>query len=834
MSQVEGGRAQLWLRTKEIVADAIALPLNERYAFVNAQCGADEALRHEVVQTLKYATGNTGFIEEAAVMPDVDAMAAATPKVEVSLLGQRVGAYQIDGELGRGGMGVVYSAQRADGAYQQRVAIKLLHSASIGAAEARRFARERQLLAQLDHPNIARLLDGGTTEAGVPYLVMEVIDGVQIDTFANTKKLAAPARVTLVRGVCAAVQSAHQKLLIHRDIKPANILVTSLGQPKLLDFGIARLLEEAGNTAVGSATLDSNMLTPRYASPEQVRGEAVSVATDVYALGLLLYELLGGASPYERIASAKVTSAAAALQVVLEDAPRKLSDVAKISAPENAEKLIGDLDTIALKACAKLPAERYATVAALDEDLRRYLAEEPILARPPALFYSFKKLIVRNRIASAATAFAVVAMVAGGASTLIQKRKTEERYAQVRQLANSLIFKYYDEIEPLAGSTPVRKMIAADGVQFLDSLSVDAAGDDALVVEIATGYNRMATLMFNGRNMPHLGEKASAETMRGKAQAMLETVLRKSPNMPAANKEMAFLDLNIGALLAQNGDTAKGLVQIESAAKRYDKVWADNPADERAGYFLLQTYLDAAQAAVLGGVDANGYMDKAEAAFKQWSAARKPDLETPNMEMSIVRKRFQLAFAAKDYPKALEYADKEIIGIKKMLSGNNALEDYATLIAHVRTAYAFKGVILTLQDKPQQALEPLAEAEKIGVELMAKDKNNITGAITLARIYVHTGKAKALLNANAEALQLFDKAIAMYAALDGKSLPAFAYTHRADVLWRAMVASKALRDNKAETRYARALTAYAKANATVFATAPASAWLAEAQRVVGG
>lgn len=834
MSQVEGGRAQLWLRTKEIVADAIALPLNERYAFVNAQCGADEALRHEVVQTLKYATGNTGFIEEAAVMPDVDAMAAATPKVEVSLLGQRVGAYQIDGELGRGGMGVVYSARRADGAYQQRVAIKLLHSASIGAAEARRFARERQLLAQLDHPNIARLLDGGTTEAGMPYLVMEVIDGVQIDTFANTKKLAAPARVTLVRGVCAAVQSAHQKLLIHRDIKPANILVTSLGQPKLLDFGIARLLEEAGNTAVGSATLDSNMLTPRYASPEQVRGEAVSVATDVYALGLLLYELLGGASPYERIASAKVTSAAAALQVVLEDAPRKLSDVAKISAPENAEKLIGDLDTIALKACAKLPAERYATVAALDEDLRRYLAEEPILARPPALFYSFKKLIVRNRIASAATAFAVVAMVAGGASTLIQKRKTEERYAQVRQLANSLIFKYYDEIEPLAGSTPVRKMIAADGVQFLDSLSVDAAGDDALVVEIATGYNRMATLMFNGRNMPHLGEKASAETMRGKAQAMLETVLRKSPNMPAANKEMAFLDLNIGALLAQNGDTAKGLVQIESAAKRYDKVWADNPADERAGYFLLQTYLDAAQAAVLGGVDANGYMDKAEAAFKQWSAGRKPDLETPNMEMSIVRKRFQLAFAAKDYPKALEYADKEIIGIKKMLSGNNALEDYATLIAHVRTAYAFKGVILTLQDKPQQALEPLAEAEKIGVELMAKDKNNITGAITLARIYVHTGKAKALLNANAEALQLFDKAIAMYAALDGKSLPAFAYTHRADVLWRAMVASKALRDNKAETRYARALTAYAKSNATVFATAPASAWLAEAQRVVGG
>ena len=757
MSQVEGGRAELWLRTKEIVADAIALPNAARQNFVDAQCGQDAALRHEVMQTLKYASGSTGFIEQAAQLPEeavqapLEALVQAS-MVQASMVGERVGAYVIDGELGRGGMGVVYSAQRADGAYQQRVAIKVLLTSNIGLADTRRFARERELLAQLDHPNIARLLDGGTTESGLPYLVMEAIDGVQIDAFARAKKLSVPARVTLVRGVCAAVQSAHQKLLIHRDIKPANILVTSNGQPKLLDFGIARLLEEASSattgSAIGSATLDANMLTPRYASPEQVRGEAVSVATDVYALGLLLYELLGGASPYERIASAKVSSAAAALQVVLEDAPRKLSEVAKINAPEHAEKLVGDLDIIALKACAKLPAERYATVAALDEDLRRYLDEEPILARPPALLYRFRKLISRNRLTSAATALAVVAVVAGGASTIIQKRKTEARYAQVRELANSLIFKYYDKIESMAGSAPVRESLAKDGIAFLDSLADDTAGDTALGIEIAGGYLRVSDVLFNGRNLPHLGKKPEALATAEKARVILENILQRDAGQPAANLAMAIYETRMGSLLTQEGKSTDAIKRMENAAARYEALLKSDPKNSEAAYKSTQNYLATAQAAMTANLPATDYIERGASAYKRWAEGERDVLDALNLRMFLVRTQLRQATMAKDDAAVLKFTDEEIVAYKTILDDKVNRENYVVR-GHLRSAYATRGVSFIALNQVDNAVSTLSQARQIGEEIVDKNVDDVDSKIGLARIYTHAGRAELLRNSEA-------------------------------------------------------------------------------------
>ena len=345
---------------------------------------------------------------------------------------------------------------------------------------------------------------------------MELIDGISIDRYCEQHNLDLIARVNLIRQLCQAVQSAHQHLIIHRDIKPSNILVNEQGEPKLLDFGIARTLTSSKES--NSNTQDiSQLFSPRYASPEQVRGLTVSITTDVYSLGLLMYELLAGNSPYQRIASNEASNAAAAMQVILEDAPRKASVVAKEKNNSFADELRGDLDSILLKACAKTSNERYATVAQLDEDLQRWIEKRPILARRPSWHYLLGKFIARNRAVTAMALLAFTAALIGGVSTLHQQKKTLARYTEVRQLANSLIFKYYAKIESMGGSTPVLKELAADGILFLDSLAKDADSDLALSVEIAGGYRQLMNVMFNGRNLPNLGDKEGANLTGKKA-----------------------------------------------------------------------------------------------------------------------------------------------------------------------------------------------------------------------------------------------------------------------------------------------------------------------------
>lgn len=279
-----------WRQVRKVFDQAVALPLGARDAYLDSECASDPELRKEVDSLLaSFNEAGTGFLST----PVVD-WRKAMPAPLSKQVGRRIGAYDILEEIGEGGMGEVYRAARADGQFEKQVAIKLVRGGYDSAAVLDRFRHERQILASLDHPNIARLLDGGTTEDGLPYLVMELIEGTRIDDYCNAHDLNVNDRLQLFLQVCSAVQYAHQRLVIHRDIKPGNILVTKEGVPKLLDFGIAKILDPAG----GAEATIAGPLTPGYASPEQIRGEPITTATDVYSLGVVLYQLLVGRSPY--------------------------------------------------------------------------------------------------------------------------------------------------------------------------------------------------------------------------------------------------------------------------------------------------------------------------------------------------------------------------------------------------------------------------------------------------------------------------------------------------------------------------------------------------------
>jgi len=386
--------------------------------------------------------------------------------------GAAVGPYRLLDRIGQGGMGEVYRAVRAAD-FETQVAIKVVKRGMDTEFVLQHFCRERQILAALNHPNIARLLDGGAVD-GRPYLVMDYIEGVPITDYAERNELSTEARLRLFRIVCAAVEYAHQRLIVHRDLKPANILVTAAGEPKLLDFGIAKLLENSADCTVTSVAL----LTAECASPEQARGEPVTTASDVYALGVLLFELLSGERPY-RFTSRTPHEIA---RVICETERRR---------PGAIRPLPADLDNIVMKAMHKDARLRYRSAADLSADIERFLEGRPVTARPATLAYRAGKLLRRHRRAAAAATVAGIALSAGIAAALWEAHVAQRRFRQVRELTGSLLFELHDAIRPLAGSTPARKLVVARGLQYLDALTRDAAGDIDLRRQLATAYVRL-------------------------------------------------------------------------------------------------------------------------------------------------------------------------------------------------------------------------------------------------------------------------------------------------------------------------------------------------------
>ncbi|MEY2499008.1 MAG: eukaryotic-like serine/threonine-protein kinase [Verrucomicrobiota bacterium] len=424
--------SERWLRVKELFEGAADLTPNERATFLSKECDGDTALRREVESLLDSDAQTDGFIEQPVLEMPRDLF---PERPEDSLVGHQFGAYQIIREIGRGGLGAVYLAARADDEYRKEVAIKLVRRGLDTEDILRRFRNERQILAQLDHPNIARLMDGGTTADGLPYFVMEYVNGQPITAYCEAHTLNPTEKLNLFRKVCAAVTFAHQNLVIHRDLKPSNILVAVDGEPKLLDFGIAKLLGPE-EEALAPTMAGQRVMTPEYASPEQVKGERITTASDVYSLGVLLYELLTGRRPYRL----KTRAAEEIARAITDQEPARpstaIAGVEDSKFPiRNSRFLKGDLDNIVLMAMRKEPARRYTSVGQFSEDVRRHLAGLPVLARKDTVSYRASKFVNRHRIGVAAAALVVLSLLGGIVATLIQVRTARRERAKAEAIS---------------------------------------------------------------------------------------------------------------------------------------------------------------------------------------------------------------------------------------------------------------------------------------------------------------------------------------------------------------------------------------------------------------
>ncbi len=407
-----------WERAKQLFSAAIEQPEGEQERFLDQQ-GESAEVVEEARSLLANYLASPDFLDGTPLEIPAELL---TIERETPQAGRHIGPWLLVREIGHGGMGVVWEAQRNDGVYQQRAAVKLLRAGLFSERDQHRFREERQILATLNHPNIARLLDGGMFEDGSPYLVMEYIDGLAIDAWCQRKQCTVRQCVELCLEVCAAVEYAHRQLVIHRDLKPANILVTANGAPKLLDFGIAQLMKEEEADRYSTTRL----MTPSSASPEQVRGDRITTASDVFSLGVLLYELLTGRHPF----LTPQTSAMDAMRAICELEPSLPSSVSG----EWQSQLRGELDAILLQALHKAPAERYGSVQALSSDLRAWLDGMPVTAARPSWLTRFTKLVLRYKSLSTAIAAAVLALVAGivfsSASARIARRAEREALAQ--------------------------------------------------------------------------------------------------------------------------------------------------------------------------------------------------------------------------------------------------------------------------------------------------------------------------------------------------------------------------------------------------------------------
>ena len=520
-----------WRQIDELFNQALDQPETERLAWVENACGGDQDLKSEVLSLLASDGAGGGKFLGSQVEHAVRALA-----VEPAISDRRIGPYRLIRELGRGGMGAVYLAARADEQYESQVAIKLVRPGLDTEFILRRFRRERQILARLEHPNVARMLDGGTTADGTPYIVMEYVDGASwITKYAAEKHLSIEEKLRLFLPVCAAVSHAHRHFVVHRDLKPGNILIDGEGTPKLLDFGISKLLHMGDS----SETREVSLMTPDYASPEQITGDPVTVASDIYSLGAVLYELLTGKRPHhiENCRPLELEKAICHSETILPSVAVR---------PQHGleRRLSGDLDNIVLRAMQKSPERRYATVDQFADDIRRHLEHRPVLARRDSIWYRSGKFLRRNRVAASLTGLAAASLIVGIAISIQQARIAQQRYQQVRKLASTFVFDVEAAARDLPGSMKVRQLIASTGIEYLDNLARSSARDWDLKRELATAYKKIGDVQ-GGTSTANLGDPAAALVSYRHAESLLDEVLKHD-----ASNRQALLDwLNIVAMI---------------------------------------------------------------------------------------------------------------------------------------------------------------------------------------------------------------------------------------------------------------------------------------------
>ncbi len=722
-------KIERWQRVKDILAEALERPMGERAAFLREACGGDTALRLEV---------------ESLLLADQDAGEFLTvPAIEASnAIGWRLGPYRTLEVVGQGGMGAVYRAVRDDDEFQQEVAIKLIRRGVNSDYVRSRFLYERQILAFLNHPNIARLLDGGTTEDGLPYFVMEFVEGQAIDEYCRKHSCSLTERLELFLKACTAVEYAHRNLIVHRDLKPTNILITEEGVPKLLDFGIAKLLlPDHPHLAPAQTSVMMRALTPDYASPEQIRGEPVTTATDVYSLGVLLYELLTGKKAHRF----NTNTPGEIERVVCDVEPPRASTLNR--------QLTGDLDTILAKAMEKDPAQRYPSVEQFSEDIRRYLNGQPVSARSHTMFYRLSKFVRRRKGTVAAAAAVLLTLVGGIATTTREARIAQRRFNDVRKLANSLIVEH-DAFALIPGSTAQRGRLVQQALTFLDDLYQEG-GDPQMQRELAVAYEKMGDVQGRADG-PNLGNTEAAIASYRKSLALREALHKEGES----DQELSSLYLRLSGALKVAGQFNQAIEYDKRALAIRERMAAAKPDDLAMKRNLAEGYSAMAVGLTQIG-DWNGtllYRHKALAKYLDVVASGSRTADDYNGLALAYMRMGTILTQQKQYEEAVQNLNRS------METAREGLRDFGRNQPLRMTETAALRSLANLElerDRPEQAIEYFQKVNQIYQQMVAADPDEFRVSSMLASTHHRLGQAWLKKKDTGAALREFARGLQM-------------------------------------------------------------------------
>lgn len=760
-------------RVAEIVEAALERETRDCGAFVEQSCADDLALRREVESLLGYRREARTFIEQPAFEANADLL-AEPGELET---GGAIDGYEIISLLGEGGMGEVYLAR--DLSLGRKVALKLVKRGYGGRDLIRHFQHEERILAGLTHPNIARLYGAAVSGRGVPYFVMEYVEGHPLDEFCDQRQLSIAERLRLFRKICGAVAYAHQRLVIHRDLKPANIRVTPDGEPKLLDFGIAKLLDE-GSDSLGQTMTLQGMMTPEYASPEQVRGETMTTASDVYSLGVVLYELLSGRKPYH-LATRRPDEVARAITSQVPPRPSQAITSRALQLPpptepidlRRARLLRGDLDNIAMMAIRKEPERRYASVAQFSEDIRRHLDGLPVIARKDTAGYRASKFIRRHKAGVVAVVLIGLTLVGGIVATMrqaqiarVERARAERRFNDVRKLANSVVFELHDAIESLPGSTAARALLVRRALEYLDSLAHESSSDASLQSELAAAYMKVGNVQGNPTNA-NLGDSAGALESYRKSLAITERLLQQK-NEPASRHARAMTMRKVADVLANTNRVADA-VQIARESLAMFKELADAASGEKdpqlvvaIGHLKLADILG--NPSFVNSGDAQGAIENYEAALRIVTAVQARDAADPKTRryLGVIHERMGTMRELQNETAAAlaEYQSSAAIRVPLAAEFPND----AAMVRDAAIAYEKLGITTAAAGDLAASFENRRKALEIFERLVAADPQDAQARQSLAISHIYLGDllgnpGAPNLGRVAEARQHYERAI---------------------------------------------------------------------------
>lgn len=781
--------AERWQKVNEIFHSALQQAVDQRGGFLLQACAGDSELIAEVQSLLFSYEESSSFIQGSAFDHAVDLFAQSdTPQP-----GQRIGCYKIVREIGRGGMGAVLLAIRDDEEYEKEVAIKIIKRGMDTDYLLERFRNERQILARLDHPNIARLLDGGTTESGLPYFVMEYIEGQPIDEYCDEKKLSVVERLKLFRKVCAAVHYAHQNLVIHRDLKPSNVLVTDDGTVKLLDFGIAKILTPDSQGFTKQTATLMRMMTPEYASPEQVRGDHITTASDIYSLGVVLYELLTGRSPYRykgrsplevlSIVSNNEPEKPSTVIYRLEESTRSLNgaetqiitaeDVSLLregSADKLRRRLSGDLDNIVLKAMRKEKERRYLSVERLSDDIRNYLHGLPVSARKDTFSYRAWKFVSRNKAAVVAATLVLLTLIGGIIATAWQAKVAHEQRMlaradreKARDLARKVLFDYHDAIGDLPGSVQVRNKLAQDMVEYLNSFAQDAATDPALQGELADAYERVSSVL-GGSAYANLGDTDKALENLKNAVRIRETLLNTNPHSPELKMNLANTYRKYAALLSETPNLDAALASYRQAVELAGELVNSEPPNSSYHRLLALNCGDLGSFLTTRGNWDEALANQQRALYIHESLAKEdPNNPETRRALSVCYEAIgQIYLQRGNATGALEQQLKALELRRALVAEHPLNAEYKRILG---SGYYNAGVIYSVSQQMSESLDSYRKSATIAAELSAKDPENATLAADASIAHLSIGFILRDLGKAQEASENFRRALQLREAL---------------------------------------------------------------------